>query len=97
MIEAPLDLQASGLRIPEDHLAACAAQGIPVAGNAAGNTVDLTDLSGERLPPDPLPKGWAARGIVAMAFSVLSAVLGCGFVGWYGMEEIGQVAKGRAE
>jgi len=44
IIEAPEELR--GLPIPEDSQAACAAQNISIAGNAAGNTVNLTDLSG---------------------------------------------------
>lgn len=45
IIEAPEEL--AGLSIPADHQAACAAQNIPIAGNAAGNTKNLTDLTGE--------------------------------------------------
>jgi iron transport multicopper oxidase len=44
IIEAPEKL--AGLTIPEDSQAACAAQNIPIAGNAAGNTQNLTDLAG---------------------------------------------------
>jgi iron transport multicopper oxidase len=44
IIEAPEAL--AGLTIPEDSQAACAAQNIPIAGNAAGNTKNLTDLTG---------------------------------------------------
>lgn len=44
-IEAPDQLQAS-LTVPDDHYSACAVQGIPTAGNAAGNTANLTDLTG---------------------------------------------------
>lgn len=56
-VEAPLDLQKT-LKIPEDHYAACAANGVPTAGNAAGNTADLLDLRGQNAPPDPLPSGY---------------------------------------
>lgn len=56
-VEAPLDLQKT-LKIPEDHYAACAANGVPTAGNAAGNTVDFLDLRGQNAPPDPLPSGY---------------------------------------
>ena len=57
MIEAPLDLQqsltlfpspkstsanTSALLIPKSHTDACAAQGVPMFGNAAGNTVYFT-------------------------------------------------------
>lgn len=89
MIEAPLDLQKS-ITIPEDHLAVCASQGLPTAGNAAGNTKDLSDLKGENLPPAPMPSGFTARGIVALIFSCLSAVLGMAVIGWYGIGDSGK-------
>ena len=83
MIEAPLTLQATQLTIPPDHLAACAAQASPTVGNAAGNTVDLFDLTGENLPPPPLPAGFTAGGIIALVFSCLSAFLGLAVISWY--------------
>lgn len=55
MIEAPLELQDL-ITIPDDHKAACEAQGIKVDANAAGNT-DMLDLTGENIPPEPLPEG----------------------------------------
>jgi len=81
MIEAPEDLQKL-LTIPEDHLEACRAQNIPIAGNAAGNTKDLVDLSGAARSPDPLPGGFEARGIVALVFSCLAAILGMAVISW---------------
>jgi iron transport multicopper oxidase len=56
MVEAPLELQKS-LTIPADHIAACEAAGTPYTGNAAGNNVNLFDLSGQNEPPAPLPDG----------------------------------------
>lgn len=58
MIEAPLELQKSQ-KIPEGHLDQCKAQGLPTAGNAAGNTVDFLDLTGENKSPPRLPAGLA--------------------------------------
>lgn len=55
-IEAPTELQKK-VSIPEDHLAVCRAGNVPTEGNAAGNTKDLLDLSGQNAPPDPLPEG----------------------------------------
>ncbi len=55
-VEAPLDLQKL-VTIPKDHLDAFAAAGIATTGNAAGNTVNLLDLTGEPAPPAPLPDG----------------------------------------
>lgn len=96
MVEAPLDLQQT-LTIPADHYAACAADSPPVAtaGNAAGNTGNLLDLSGEPAPPAPLPDGFTARGIVALVFSCVAGILGVAVVAWYGM--VGDPANGAAE
>lgn len=82
MVEAPLEVQKT-LTIPEDHFAACQADGIPTAGNAAANTVDLLDLTGANVAPKPLPAGFTARGIVALVFSVISALLGLAVISWY--------------
>lgn len=90
LIEAPLALQSqlSG-SVPQDHWDACRAGNVPTAGNAAGNTVDVLDLSGENTAPGRLPGGFTARGIVAMVFSCLSAFLGMGVIGWYGLKPVG--------
>ncbi|KAI4176638.1 MAG: hypothetical protein LQ343_000929 [Gyalolechia ehrenbergii] len=98
IIEAPLDLQqtlslasspytspnSSAVMIPRSHIEACTKRNVPIAGNAAGNTVDLLDLTGENVPPEPLPAGFEARGIVALVFSVVAAFVGMGVIGWYG-------------
>jgi iron transport multicopper oxidase len=46
-------------------------------------------LKGANKPPPPLPEGFTARGWVALVFSILSAVVGMGVIGWYGAGEIG--------
>lgn len=81
MIEAPLDLQKS-LSIPENHFDACRVSKVPFAGNAAGNTVDFLDLKGANVAPKPLPAGFTTKGIVAMTFSVLAAILGLAVISW---------------
>jgi len=88
MIEAPLDVQKSQT-IPQNHFDACTAGKIPYAGNAAANTEDVLDLKGASKAPKPLPSGFTARGIVAMTFSVLAAVIGCAVIAWYGMADMG--------
>jgi iron transport multicopper oxidase len=45
-IEAPTELQAKKLYIPVSHRDVCAAQGIAMKGNAAGNTANYLDLTG---------------------------------------------------
>lgn len=52
------------------------------AGNAAGNTEDLYDLTGENKAPPPLPEGFTPRGIVALVFSCIAAVLGMVSIVW---------------
>ncbi|KAK4964486.1 hypothetical protein LTR66_012268 [Elasticomyces elasticus] len=83
MIEAPLELQKT-LSIPEDHLQLCKNSNTPASGNAAGNTVNFLDLSGENKSPAPLPAGFTARGIVALVFSCVAAFLGMAVIAWYG-------------
>ncbi|KAL2819591.1 Cupredoxin [Aspergillus cavernicola] len=96
LIEAPTQIQQR-TTIPEDHWAACSAAGVSGVGNAAGNAEDLLDLSGENRQVAWLPAGFTTRGIVAMVFSCVAAVLGLGVVGVYGMsgnnEECSQVVS----
>ncbi|KAI4614709.1 uncharacterized protein J4E87_009304 [Alternaria ethzedia] len=94
MIEAPLAVQAqlspssSNNAIPQSHWDVCETGHVPTQGNAAGNTVDYEDLSGENKSPGRLPEGFTARGIVALVFSCLSAFGGMGVIGWYGLKPI---------
>lgn len=91
MIEAPDALQAPGaLTLPADHLAACNKQNVPIAGNAAGNTVDLFDMTGANESVAPLPAGFTARGIVALVFSCLAGFVGVAVIAWYGVGEVGE-------
>lgn len=89
MIEAP-DVLQSTISIPPDHLSACYDRNIATIGNAAGNTRDFYDLAGENLPPPPPPSGFTSRGIVALVFSCLSAIMGMAVIAWYGLMEFGK-------
>ncbi len=52
IIEAPEELR--GLCVPQGHQTMCDLQNIPTSGNAAGNTRNLTDLTGANTtPPSP--------------------------------------------
>jgi len=92
IVEAPLEIQKS-LTIPQNHLSACQKGNVPYTGNAAGNTVDLLDLRGANEAQKPLPAGFTARGIVALTFSCLSALLGLAVIAWYGMADMGEASK----
>lgn len=81
MVEAPLEIQKT-ITIPEDHYQACKDLDTPYSGNAAGNTVNFYDLSGEPKYPGPLPSGFTAKGYVAMVFSCISAFLGLAVITW---------------
>lgn len=83
MIEAPATLQET-LTIPADHYAACVASNTSYVGNAAGDSENFFDLTGEPAPPGPLPAGFTPKGIVAMTFSIISALLGIAMISWYG-------------
>jgi iron transport multicopper oxidase len=92
MVEAPLELQKT-LTIPEDHFAACQVGGIPYAGNAAANTEDFLDLTGANESPNPLPAGFTPRGIVALVFSCIAALLGLAVITWYGLADMGAASQ----
>jgi iron transport multicopper oxidase len=94
-VEAPLEIQKR-LRIPDDHMAACRASGVPSEGNAAGNVEDYLDLSGQNRQPGWIPDGFTPRGIVAMVFTVLSALLGMGAIVLYGLSDLKFSSSGAA-
>ncbi|KAF4306098.1 iron transport multicopper oxidase fet3 [Botryosphaeria dothidea] len=87
MIEAPLELQRT-LQISDNHYQVCNAGNTLTSGNAAGNTVDFYDLSGENKSKAPLPAGFTARGIVALVFSCTAGFVGMGAIAWYGAAPI---------
>ncbi|KDN72372.1 putative multicopper oxidase [Colletotrichum sublineola] len=88
IVEAPEALQ--GREIPKGHLDVCRAAGVPTRGNAAGNTRNVLDLTGENKPVGPLPDGFTPKGYVAMFFSCLAAFLGLGIISWYGAMDSGK-------
>jgi iron transport multicopper oxidase len=82
LVEAPIELQKT-LTIPQDHWQACDASNTLKEGNAAGNTEDFYDLAGANTSVPPLPAGFTTRGIVALVFSCIAAVLGLVSIVWY--------------
>jgi iron transport multicopper oxidase len=69
-------------KVPDNHIEACQAAGVPTRGNAAGNEKDVLDLKGENAPPPPLPEGFTGKGYAAIFFSGVSAVLGLAVLCW---------------
>ena len=96
IIEAPLEIQQR-TTIPDDHWAACTAGNTLDKGNAAGNTQNLLDLSNQNRQLPWLPAGFTARGIVALVFSCISAVLGLAFVAFYGLTGIPEPGLARVQ
>lgn len=89
MVEAPTQIQGANKKaVPQQHYDVCSAGGIPYQGNAAANTEDYLDLSGQNQQPGWLPAGFTPRGIVAMVFSCISAVLGMAFIVVYGLSDM---------
>lgn len=88
LIEAPLEIQANASQaLSESHINTCDILGINKEGNAAGNS-DLTDLTGENVQLDTIPLGFTAKGIIAMTFSCLAAILGLVAISIYGLLDI---------
>ncbi|ETS79286.1 hypothetical protein PFICI_09139 [Pestalotiopsis fici W106-1] len=83
-VEAPLEIQQR-ITVPQDFLDNCAADGVATVGNAAGNTEDYLDLSGQNESVSPLPAGFTKKGIVALVFSCISGFIGVATISWYGM------------
>ncbi|KAF9888558.1 ferroxidase fet3 [Aspergillus nanangensis] len=86
-IEAPTQIQQS-LSLTDSDISICKAADTAYEGNAAANLDDLLDLTGQNKQRPWLPEGFTTRGIVAMVFSCLSALLGMGFITLYGLSDI---------
>ncbi|KAJ5793293.1 uncharacterized protein N7503_009271 [Penicillium pulvis] len=86
-IEAPKELQKQ-MSLSDSEISICKAADISYEGNAAANTVDLLDLTGQNKQLPWLPAGFTAKGIVAMVFSCVSAFLGMAFITVYGLSGI---------
>ncbi|KAG0073328.1 hypothetical protein BGZ89_006621 [Linnemannia elongata] len=84
IIEAP-EVMSGVLTIGQTHLQHCTDLGLPFSGNAAGN--QGLDLTGQNVGPNMLPGTFTTKGIVALFFTVLSAVVGLATVIWYAQDE----------
>ncbi|KAJ3270860.1 hypothetical protein HK104_004832 [Borealophlyctis nickersoniae] len=79
-IEAPAQMQQT-VKPPPFVYDQCNKLGVKTLGNAAGN--NGTDMTGANLGANPLPGYITGKGKVALAFTVLSAVMGMGVVVWF--------------
>jgi len=84
LIEAP-EVMNSVLTVDPTHYEQCKALGIPYQGNAAGNSG--LDLNGANLGPTILPGTFTAKGIVALIFTIIAALLGLLTVVWYAHDD----------
>lgn len=87
LVENPLEIKARNKGIPQNHIDACNAIGMPYKGNAAGN-LDFLNLHGENVQPEPLPAGFTSKGYFAMAACTLLAIYGLWSIYNYGMEDV---------
>lgn len=94
LVEAPLEMQKTeSQHFTDDFIRSCKKNGMNVTGNAAGNSKDYLDLTGENVQHAPLPAGFTARGIVALVFSCIAAILGLVAITVYGLQDIKDVEK----
>ncbi|KAG5457489.1 MAG: Cupredoxin [Olpidium bornovanus] len=80
-IEAPLEAQKQ-MTLPQQALDHCTAQGIFPGMNAA--KAQGLDMSNDHDGPQPLPGVFDGRGIIAFAFSAITAAMGISVTSWYG-------------
>ncbi|KAI5956719.1 hypothetical protein KGF54_000336 [Candida jiufengensis] len=80
-------------QITDNHKQICEKVGVPWQGNAAANTDNYLDLQGENVQVKRLPTGFTAKGIVALVFSCVAAILGLAAIAYYGMQDISDVEE----
>lgn len=98
LIEAPEAIVADPeQQITDYHKDICKKVGVDWEGNAAGNKKDFFDLRGENVQQKRLPAGFTARGIVALVFSCIAAVLGLIAIAFYGMADIKNIEQNVAK
>lgn len=97
-VEAPEEIQANASQqLTADHISNCQVGGVNVKANAAGNTEDFLDLTGQNLQLKTIPDGFTAKGIVAMVFSCIAGILGLITIAVYGLLDIKNVELKVAE
>jgi len=83
--------------LPDDYMHICKIAGVPTTGNAAGNSDDWLDLTGENLQPDALPPGFTLKGYISLAACILAAFWGLYEVTIFGLEDVRHTFEERVE
>jgi iron transport multicopper oxidase len=86
-VEDPLAIQ-NKINISQAQIDVCEAAGVSYEGNAAANTENYLDLKGQNTPPGFIPGGFTTRGIIALVFSCVCAVLGMVSISIYGLSDL---------
>lgn len=94
LVEAPELIQLNDTQqLTQNHKDICKNVGVSAEGNAAANTVNYLDITGQNVQVKNLPSGFTARGIVALVFSTITAILGLITIGYYGMSDIKDIEE----
>ncbi|AET38913.1 ferroxidase FET3 Ecym_3427 [Eremothecium cymbalariae DBVPG len=94
LVEAPEEIQKSeSQQLTETAKNACINNGISPVGNAAGNSKDFLDLAGQNVQQKAIPAGFTPKGIVAMFFSCLVAILGLITIAVYGLMDVQDIEE----
>lgn len=87
LVEDPTGIQ-SEQSVTDNWKKVCEGVNVPYEGNAAANTENYLDITGQNVQKATIPGGMTARGIVALVFSCISAFVGMFAICWYGMADI---------
>lgn len=89
LVEDPFGIQETqSQQISANHLEVCKSCSVSTEGNAAANTEDLTDLTGQNVQHGTIPSGFTKKGIIAMTFSCFAGILGIITIAIYGMMDM---------
>lgn len=86
LVEDPLAIQKQPAP-PAEYFQVCKNLGVPTEGNAAGNSKDFFDLTGENRQPNQLPAGFTTKGYIALLVSTLVALYGVYSIIQFGLED----------
>ncbi|SSD62075.1 uncharacterized protein SCODWIG_03837 [Saccharomycodes ludwigii] len=89
LVEAPDEIQnTASQQLTDNHIQVCKNIGVPYVGNAAGNSENFLDLTGQNVQQQTIPTGFTKKGIIAMTFTCFSGFLGMVSLATYGLAGI---------